>query len=155
FFVSSGVAVLAWYVLYGDFEMTFGLVVLGSLLFMLLRYWKGVFRLFPAAWSLDALYNHSLLGLENVASKMTKWYMTGFLRDYPVYIYLFFVIVTGGLLIYTGAFYFDMSEDAQITAYDSIFVYVMINAGLTNLFAKSRLTAILLSSVLGVSMACY
>lgn len=145
----------AWHGFNAEFAMTIGLVVLGSLLFMLLRYWKGVYRLFPAAWSLDALYNHSLLGLENVASKITKWYMTGFLRDYLVYIYLFFVTVTGGLLIYTGAFSFDMSEDAPITAYEWIFVFVMITAGLAILFAKSRLTAILLSSVLGFSMAFF
>src|SRR5699024_10083245 len=94
-------------------------------------------------------------GLEKGSSKVTKGYMTGYLRDYLVYIYLFFVTAIGGVLIYTGAFSFDISHDSPITAYEWIFVFIMITSGLAILFAKSRLTAILLSSVLGFSMAFF
>src|SRR5699024_11743686 len=82
-----------------ELKMTIGIILLGSLLFLLYRYWKGIYRLFPEEFSLDALYNHTLSGLEKGSSKVTKGYMTGYLRDYLVYIYLFFVTAIGGVLI--------------------------------------------------------
>src|SRR5699024_11353889 len=103
-----------------ELKMTIGIILLGSLLFLLYRYWKGIYRLFPEEFSLDALYNYTLSGLEKGSSKVTKGYMTGYLRDYLVYIYLFFVTAIGGVLIYTGAFFFDISHDSPITDYEWI-----------------------------------
>jgi len=145
----------AWHGFNTELKMTIGIVLLGSLLYLLFRHWKGIYRLFPDKFSLDALYNHTLSGLEKGSSKVTKGYMTGYLRDYLIYIYLFFVTAIGGILIYTGAFSFDISHDSPITAYEWIFVFIVITAAIAILFAKSRLTAILLSSVLGFSMAFF
>src|SRR5699024_5303686 len=72
---------------------------------------------------------------------------------YLVYLYHFFVTALRGDLIYTASFCFDLSHDSPITAYVWFFVFIMLSSALTFLFAISRLSAILLRSVLDFSMA--
>ena len=139
--------------------MTIGVVVVGALLFKLSALLETTsIDLFPTEWSLSALYDFTLMQAEQRSSTFTKFYMTGFLRDYMLYIYVFFFVAVGGGLILTGAFSFDMSGNAQIRVYEWILVFVMVIAGVAILFAKSRLTAILLNGVLGFRSAfslCY
>ena len=75
--------------------------------------------LFPESWSFDSLYNIILETTEAGSTKITNFYMTGYLRDYLVYIYLFFIIVVGGTFIYTGAIDFDISGNAPIDAHSN------------------------------------
>src|SRR5699024_2758321 len=123
--------------------------------YLTLYRWIGVYRLLPETRSFDAVYNHSFSGMEKGSAKLTKLFMTGFLRDYLVYIYLFLVAVTGGVFIYTGAFSFDLSQDSPVSTYEWIFVVIILTAGFAILFAKSRLTAILLNGVIGFSIAFF
>ena len=81
--------------------------------------------------------------------------MTGYLRDYLVYIFMFFLFAVGGTFILTGSYSFDLSNDAPITINEYILVLVMMVAGIAILFVKSRVTAILLNGVLGYSIAFF
>lgn len=136
-----------------ELKMTIGVIVIGSFLYIFLRYWKGIYRLFPNEWSFNALYNYLLEQLEGRSKSMTNFYMTGVLRSYLVYIYLFFVSAVGGTLFYTGALSIDLSGDAPISIYEGLIVLVMMTAAIVIIFAKSRLTAILLNGVLGYAIA--
>lgn len=133
--------------------MTIGVVVLGTVLYLTLHRWKWVFSLGPMRWNLDALYNGILMKSENASHLITSKYMTGHLRDYFAYIFLFFIIVIGGGLYWIGGFPFDFSDDAPITVNEYIIVATMTFAAIFILFAKSRTTAILLNGVLGYSIA--
>ncbi|MBY7144970.1 Na+/H+ antiporter subunit A [Virgibacillus sp. NKC19-3] len=148
-----GVEIHAWHGFELELFMTIAIVVLGTLLFVTLRYWKGIYNLFPETWTFNTLYNFALHQLEEKSYPVTRFYMTGFLHDYLVYIYLFFVVVIGGTLSYTGAFSFDISDNVPISRYEWIIVMVMMVAAVSILFAKSRLTAIILNGVLGYSIA--
>ena len=56
----------------------------------------------------------------------------------------------------TGAYSFDLSNDAPISINELIIVLVMMACGDCNIFiAKSRVTAILLNGVLGYSIALF
>lgn len=55
----------------------------------------------------------------------------------------------------TGTYLFDLSGDAPITINEYIFVFVMMGAGIAIIFAKSRMTAIILNGVLGYSIAIF
>lgn len=136
-----------------EIGMTVGVVILGTLLYIFFQKWKGVYSLFSQKWSFNTLYDSLLENSEALSKTLTKFYMTGYLRDYLVYILLFLVVVTGGIFFYTDAFSFDMSGDAPIQVYEWIVVLVMTIAGISILFAKSRVTAILLNSVLGYMVA--
>ncbi|CAM3221304.1 Na+/H+ antiporter subunit A [Filibacter tadaridae] len=135
--------------------MTIGVIVVGALLYVFLRFWKGIFTIEPMRWSLDSLYNKFLVQTEKGSSYLTSFYMTGYLRDYLLYIFTFFIITIGGGLLLTNGFSFDMSGDAPITINEYIIVFVMMGAGIAILFAKSRITAILLNGVLGYSIAIF
>ncbi|KRG14860.1 Na+/H+ antiporter subunit A [Lederbergia galactosidilytica] len=133
--------------------MTIGVIAFGTFLYIFFQKWKGVYSLFSPKWSFNTLYDNLLEKSEARSFHLTKFYMTGYLRDYLVYIFLFLIVVTGGIFLYTDAFLFDMSGDAPVRGYEWIIVLVMLIAGVSILFAKSRVTAILLNSVLGYMVA--
>jgi multicomponent Na+:H+ antiporter subunit A len=93
--------------------------------------------------------------MEERSTAITNNYMTGYLRDYLVYIYLFFIVAIGGTILYTGAYSFDISGNAPITTFEAIIAIVMMIAAISILFAKSRLTAILINSILGFGVAAF
>lgn len=143
----------AWHGLNFEVLMTIGVIVFGILLYKLFDNWKKVYNLFPESRSFDALYNQILERGGKVSLSITKSYMTGSLRHYFAYIFLFFIMTVGGSLIYTHAFSFTITNDASVTLYEWVLIIVMLIAGIAILFAKSRLTAIILNGVLGFSIA--
>lgn len=143
----------AWHGWTLELWMTIGVVIFGILLYKLFKYWKKVYNLFPQKWSFDALYNFLLERSEKSARSLTKAYMTGSLRNYFSYIFIFFIIAVGGSLIFTRAFLFTTAYDAEITSYEWVIIIVMFAAGIMIVFAKSRITAIILNGVLGYSIA--
>lgn len=149
----TGQNISAWHGFQPELYMTIAIIILGFLLYKYKHLWEDIYRFFPEKWSLDALYNNILTRSENSTSKINSIYMTGFLRHYLLYIYIFLVVTAGGVLFYTGAFSFDTSLDAPISIFEWTMIIVMIIAGIALLFAKSRLTAIILNGILGFSMA--
>src|SRR5699024_679332 len=105
----AGHTISAWHGFQPELYMTIAIMILGFLLFKYKHLWEGIYRFFPEKWSLDALYNNMITGAETSSSKITSSYMTGFLRHYLLYIYIFLILVTGGVFFYTGAFRFDIS----------------------------------------------
>lgn len=135
--------------------MTVGVVVLGIILYRTFRYWRGIYTLAPLKWNLDAAFNGNLILLEKGSHFFTRLYMKGYLKDYLVYIFSFFIVMVGGAILYTGSYSFDFSNDAAITMNEYLIVLAMAVAGISMLFAKSRMTAIILNGVLGYSIAFF
>jgi len=153
--VDLGVDITPWHGFNTELYMTIGIIVTGIVLYLLLKYWKGIFRLFPAKWSFNRLYDYTLLLIENRTTKITNMYMTGYLRDYLTYIFMFFIIATSITLVYTGAFTYDLSNDVPVSMFEGIMVVIMLIAGISILFVKKRLAAVLLYGVLGFSIAVF
>ena len=109
----------------------------------------------PFRWNLDALYNGTLNLMGRGSTLLTNSYMTGYLRDYLVYIFGFFLLVVGGSLFFVGGVSFDLSNDAPISINEYILVFVMMAAAISMIFVRSRVTAILLNGVLGYSIALF
>jgi multicomponent Na+:H+ antiporter subunit A len=145
--------IVAWHGFNAAIKMTIGVVIVGALLYFFLRYWRGIYSLAPMRWSLDSIYNGLLTQTENASSYLTRTYMTGYLRDYLVYIFAFFILTVGGGLLWIGGFSIDFSNDAPITISEYIIIFVMMGASIAIIFVKSRMTAILLNGVLGYSIA--
>lgn len=150
-----GIHITQWHGFNEELYMTLGVIVLGTLLYLSLRYWKAVYKLFPEKWSFNTLYNHLLEQTENVSKKITNFYMTGHLRDYMAYIYFFFIIAVGGSILFTKTFIFSIEGNASISNFEWIIAIAMVIAAISILFAKSRLTAILLNTVLGYGVAIF
>lgn len=138
-----------------EIYMTIAIILFGTLLFLSLKYFMHLYKPFPNRWSIDALYNTTLEHMESSASKITNTYMTGFLRDYFRYIFVFLTVVTLGVFFYTGAFSFDLTNDAPVRPFEWILATIMLVATISILFTKTRLTAILFNGVLGFSIAMF
>lgn len=50
--------------------------------------------------------------MESISKFITERYMTGFIRDYLVYIFSFIILVVGGAMWFFDGFSFDPSKDA-------------------------------------------
>lgn len=148
-------SIYAWHGFNAELQMTIAVVVVGFLLFKVLKYWRPIYGLLPQKYSFNALYMNFLSFSERQSTATTKSYMTGYLRDYLVYIYMFFIATVGGYLIMSGAFSFDTTPSAKFRTYEIILVIIMVIASLAMLFAKSRITATLLNGVLGYTVAIF
>ncbi|MFK4997241.1 hypothetical protein ACI2OX_05465 [Bacillus sp. N9] len=80
-----------WHGFNGPLYMTIGVIAIERILFSILRHWQPIYRLLPPEWSLNALYSFALVQAEERSATITKSYMTGNLRDYALYVYLFFL----------------------------------------------------------------
>ncbi|MBP2258731.1 Na+/H+ antiporter subunit A [Virgibacillus alimentarius] len=144
-----------WHGFNTELMMTIGILIIGTLLYMSRRYWKGIYNLVPDSWTLDNLYNNTLTQMEAGSSFITSFYMTGYLRHYLLYMYVFFILAVGGVLVYTGAFDFHMANDAPINSYEWMIAGVVFTSAIAILFAKSRLTSIILNGVIGYAIAVF
>ncbi|KAB2334057.1 Na+/H+ antiporter subunit A [Bacillus mesophilum] len=145
----------AWHGWNTELFMTIGVVVIGSILYILLKKWIGLYSVYPQSFTLNRLYDSGLAKMESGAKTITDQYMTGSLRAYMIYIFSLLIFVWGGALLLPGAFSIDVSNDAPVSFYEVGIMGSMLAAALTVLFAKSRLTAIIAVGALGYLVAIF
>ncbi|MGF9742048.1 Na+/H+ antiporter subunit A [Bacillus safensis] len=149
------VKIEAWHGFQPELYMTIGVVVLGTIGYLTLSKWRPIYNIFKEKWSFNALYDRSLIGLEKGSYRLTNSYMTGFLRDYLVYVFGFMIIVIGGVMFYQQAFSFQTDQAASIGTYEVILSLVMMAATIATVFASSRLTAIIALGVMGYTLSLF
>lgn len=157
-FIDAGVfdyQIKAWHGINTELLMTLGIVGLGLVLYRSLPRWVGVYSLFPAMLSLDRLYNGALISVERRSNEITNRYMTGNMYHYLLYIFLVILGLVYTVALTTGALSFSVSNDAPISIYEGILAAVMAITAISILFAKSRMTGILLNGVLGYLVALF
>jgi multicomponent Na+:H+ antiporter subunit A len=149
------VHIYMWHGWNAELFMTIGVITLGTLLFLGLRKWSGVYQLFPQKLALNHLYDQGLVSLERVSNKITRLHMTGFIRDYLVYIFTFFILALGSYLFISDSFAFETSNSAEITVYEIVLAVVMVGAAIGVLFATTRLFAIIAVGIVGYVLALF
>ncbi|MGG1015951.1 Na+/H+ antiporter subunit A [Bacillus subtilis] len=144
-----------WHGVTTELLMTAGIVVIGTIGYLSLNKWKGIYKLFPSKLTLNWLYDKLLTLMEKGSYRVTKQFMTGFLRDYLLYIFAGFIILIGGAFAIKGGFSFKTEGMAKIGVYEIILTLVMISATVATVFARSRLTAIIALGVVGYTLALF
>src|SRR5690625_5131894 len=104
--------------------MSIGIIILRTRLYRTFRRWKWIYSLFPRRWTLDSLYNNLLIRLEDRSTKITSFYMTGLLRHYLVYIYVFLILAVGVNLFYMLAFSVDIFTVTYLENFIVILLFV-------------------------------
>ncbi|MGE7696047.1 Na+/H+ antiporter subunit A [Lysinibacillus sp. NPDC094177] len=145
----------AWHGINAELLMTLGVIIIGIILFKTLKSWKPMYRIFPQRYTFNTYYNRLIEFSENSSAKLTNRYMAGNLTHYFVYIYVFFVALIAGYFIWSDATAFNFAKDSTIESYELILVFVMMFAAVWMIFAKGRVTAMLLNGVLGYSIAFF
>ncbi|MGE7021840.1 Na+/H+ antiporter subunit A [Solibacillus cecembensis] len=135
--------------------MTFGVIVFGILLYRTLKKWRPMYQIFPQKYTFNAIYERIIGSGESYSSRITNRYMNGHLSYYFIYIYVFFIAVLAGYALYADVLSWDPSKDSAIEPYELILVFVMVFAAGAILFAKQRITVVLLNGVLGYSVAFF
>lgn len=135
--------------------MTIGVVIMGILLFRTLPKWSGIYRMFPDRLALNHIYDRGLELIQIASRNITKTYMNGFIRTYLVYIFSFFILILATTLVYRNAFKLDFSNVAPIRFLEVILVLIIAVSSITIMFAKSRLTSIILLGAVGYTVALF
>lgn len=148
-------SIAIWHGWNTEIMMTMGIILIGTLIYVFLPYFKKVYLLFPRYISFDTLYNNLLEFMDKSTKAVTNFYMTGFLRDYFAYIFIFFIFLLGGTLVYMDAFTFTLEGDQPVHPFAWILASTIVIAGVTILFASSRLTAILVNGYIGFAIAMF
>lgn len=144
-----------WHGFKPELFMTIGVILVGILLYRFMKYWIKIYRIFPQQWTLNAIYERVINSSENMSESITKRYMTGNLMHYFFYIYITFVVIVAGTFLLLEAFAWNPSLDAPVENYELLLVFIMVFASFALLFAKSRITAVLLNGVLGYAIAFF
>ena len=148
--------IAAWHgYINSELIMTFGVVIVGIFLYKTLKKWRPMYQLIPPQYTLNAIYERVIGSGEHYSGTITKRYMNGNLTYYFIYIYVAFVAILAGYMIYADLFSWNPSGDSVIEPYELILVFVMIAAAVAIVFAKQRITAVLLNGVLGYSVAFF
>jgi multicomponent Na+:H+ antiporter subunit A len=141
--------ITAWHGFQPELFMTLGVIAVGTLLYISLRKWYRFYHFYPETLTLNNLYNHGLEKMENISQLITNKYMTGFIRDYLVYIFLFIILIIGGALWLFDGFSYDPSMDAPVNIFETILVVTMIISAVAVLFSRNRITSIVAVGALG------
>ncbi|WP_332647472.1 Na+/H+ antiporter subunit A [Lysinibacillus sp. 54212] len=144
-----------WHGVNTELLMTAGVVVVGLVLYRTLKKWRPMYRVIPEGLTLNVLYERVINFSETSSGQLTKRYMNGNLTYYFIYIYVFFVAVVAGYFLVSDSFSWDPSKDSSIQYYELVLVFIMIFASVAMLFAKTRISTVLLNGVLGYSVAFF
>ncbi|MBB4827003.1 multicomponent Na+:H+ antiporter subunit A [Sporosarcina luteola] len=135
--------------------LTVGVILIGALLYASLTKWQKFYGLQPANFSLNALYDGMMNFSEKGMNRISRFYMTGLIRTYMIYIFSFISVAVLVILFVQDAFVVDMDSFAHIGVYSIINAVVLILAVCFVLLSKTRLAAIISLGAVGYSVALF
>lgn len=147
------VHIQAWHGLNLELLMTLGVVAIGTIMFIRLSKWVGVYEYLPKKLTLNNAFDRGLTGMEHISERITGAYMTGFVRHYFIYIFSFLIVLVGGSLLLQNAIALDFSGNSEIHLYEYAIGFSIVAAALFIVFSKSRLTSIISLSAIGFLIA--
>ncbi|RLQ96501.1 Na+/H+ antiporter subunit A [Falsibacillus albus] len=144
-----------WHGFTVELFMTIGVITGGTLLYITYPKWKKVYTIIPEKLTLNSMYDRGLYWAETGSYQLTRTYMTGFIRTYLVYIFIFFIGITGVTLYVKDAFKLDTSNVAPIGSYEVVLALIVLAGSATILLAKSRLTSIIALGAIGYTVSLF
>lgn len=146
---SLHIEISAWHGLNTALLMSIGVVLMGTLMYKNAKKWSSIYRFYPKVVTLNNAYLWIMEKMEEYSRRITERYMTGFVRDYLVYIFGFIIIAVGGATLLFKGIVFDFSQDAKVSFYELVLLLGVVVVSLTVIFAKTRLTSIIAVGALG------
>lgn len=138
-----------------NFPLLMSLIVIGAGILLFVNQ-RGVVSFVEGVqnhrYNLNALYDRSLDWLDDIATWLTAKQMTGFLRDYMVFVMLWFILSVGGTLLYKGGLNLSGMDLSPVGPYELILALVLIGAAFGVVLLPTRLAAILSLSSAGAVM---
>lgn len=145
----------AWHGLKPEFWMTVGIIVLGFLLYLTLSKWQPLYNKFPEGFSLNRLYDSMMFLSEAGTNRLSRLYMTGYMRSYLVYMFTGIILLTISTVFIQNAFDVSFAMLAPIRFFELVVALVLVAGTVTILLAKSRLTSIIALGAVGYTVALF
>lgn len=147
------VEITHWHGWNTELLMTIGVIIVGTLLYLGLKRWTKLYDYLPKRLTLNKAYDGGLVWLERGSFKLNQFHMSGFVRDYLVYIFAFMIIVLGSAMLLFGGISISTDDLAPIAVYEVLVAMILIAAALSVIFTSSRLIAIISVGVVGYVVA--
>ena len=80
--------------------MTIGVVIVGTFLYLTMKKWRPMYQILPQKYTFNGIYELVISGSENQSERLTKRYMNGNLTHYFIYIFVIFVTLLAGYMIF-------------------------------------------------------
>ncbi|SDC18164.1 multicomponent Na+:H+ antiporter subunit A [Paenibacillus sp. UNCCL117] len=149
------VSIQMWHGWTTELYMTIGVVIIGSIVYKLHpRFGMLNSPLFRKP-SLNLAYDQGLKLLHRGSRRLTGTYMTGSVRHYAIYVFLFLILSLSWSLLRSGALSFDMSGFAPVSVYEALINGALIVSVLAVPFARTRLTAIIWTGTAGYMVTLF
>ncbi|MCQ6276516.1 Na+/H+ antiporter subunit A [Bacillus sp. V3B] len=149
------VHISAWHGFTIELFMTIGVVALGTILFLTREKWKQVYNIFPEKLAFNRLYNGLIESSQRLSHTFTNMYMNGSIRSYLIYIFAFFTVILATTLAVKDAFTVNTTNLAPIGVYEVLLSLLIVIGCIAILFAKSRLTSIILLGAVGYTVSLF
>lgn len=145
----------AWHGFQPELWMTIGIVLIGYLLYRTLPKWQPLYNKFPEGFSLNRLYDSMMYLSEVGTNRLSKMYMTGYMRSYLVYMFTGIILLSISTVFIKNAFEVSFATLAPIRFFELIVALVLVAGTVTILLAKSRLTSIIALGAVGYTVALF
>lgn len=145
----------AWHGFKLELWMTIGIILLGYLLYRTLSKWQPLYNKFPEGFSLNRLYDSMMFLSEAGTNRLSRLYMTGYMRSYLVYMFTGIVLLTISTVFIQNAFDVSFAMLAPIRFFELVVALVLVAGTVTILLAKSRLTSIIALGAVGYTVALF
>lgn len=133
--------------------MTIGVIGIGLLLFLSIKKWIKLYALTPKKFTMNGLYQYIDQGLTPFSKKITNSYMTGYLRDYLIYILGFMILLVGGSFILSGNIDLVVENARDVKWFEVLLLVALVVGAFICVKAASRLTALIAIGVVGFLVA--
>ena len=82
----------------------------------------------PQYFSLNALYDSVMVLSEGGMNRLSRFYMTGLIRTYLIYMFVFIASITTATLFMKDAFKFDMDSFTPMNVYGILTALILVVA---------------------------
>jgi multicomponent Na+:H+ antiporter subunit A len=144
-----------WHGFTPELFMTIGIIVIGTILFLTVRKWSFIYERFPQKLALNHFYDQGLVGTERGSAWIMKSFMSGHIRDYLVYIFVFLSIISLSSLFVTNAFHLNVTNVAPIGVYEIILSLLAVGGAVITVLARTRMVAIIAAGVVGYTISLF
>lgn len=133
---------------------TVAIIVIGGVMYIFRNSWMFIYDYHKEHFTLNYLYDQGLIYSQLGSKKASDGVMTGFLRDYMVYIFGFFVLLGIITTFFTGLpITFDNFADVGIQ--DMVLVIIILISLAIIMMTRSRMVSIIMLGAIGFSMALF
>lgn len=150
---SFNTAIHFWHGFKPAFIMSLIVVVAGTVVITSRNAWKQIYDFFPGKLSFNRVYDRIVDGLTRYTGKLTRFYMTGSVKNYMLIILGVMALGIFITMFTTGGVNISFEGLAPVTIIEVSIVVIMVIAAVATIFANNNLAAILILGVVGFGTA--